>query len=384
MAAPRPIIPPSYEASRSAFCAGLARVQARWPKARLQSHPIGPPEEDLTFDWIEAEALERRDRFLGLSAGEHGVEGYVGSAVTQLFLQEVLPALEPRDTTLLLIHAINPWGMKHRRRTNMHNVDLNRNFLAAAESFVAPFNDDYVRLAPLLNPEYPIRNLTATLTRFWVRLLITSARLGPKRLQGSMLIGQYRFQEGLYYGGRAHQAETARVMKLFRQALQDHRRVLHLDIHTGYGPRDEMTIVNSCLEERASAERGQDLGYPRVVKATADEFYSIRGDMIDYLYDLRKSEFPDRRLYAAAFEFGTYGESTLATIRALRAMVLENQLFRLGASTAKSREWVLREFRELYLPGAPEWLEKALADTRRALWGILGAEGYITARPAAA
>ncbi|KAL7540301.1 hypothetical protein ACHAXR_010016 [Thalassiosira sp. AJA248-18] len=75
------------------------------------------------------------------SSGTHGVEGYIGSAVQIRFLHELFLANEEqlgsktassgdRVRRVLLIHAINPFGMRHHRRANENNVDLNRNVLS--------------------------------------------------------------------------------------------------------------------------------------------------------------------------------------------------------------------------------------------------------------
>ena len=77
-------------------------------------------------------------------SGTHGIEGYLGSAIQLRFLHELFLQNEnqlrtnnvrapPTKNTpvkkVLLIHAINPYGMRHHRRTNENNVDLNRNVL---------------------------------------------------------------------------------------------------------------------------------------------------------------------------------------------------------------------------------------------------------------
>ena len=58
------------------------------------------------------------------------------------------------DWSLLMIHALNPFGMAHLRRVNEDNVDLNRNFLLAGEQFRGS-PQRYRDLDPLLNPPTP-------------------------------------------------------------------------------------------------------------------------------------------------------------------------------------------------------------------------------------
>jgi hypothetical protein len=56
----------------------------------------------------------------------------------------------------------------------------------------------------------------------------------------------------------------------------------------------------------ASEEVVGRFGYPLVAAATAQEFYAIQGDMIDYLYAFLREELPGKRFYATTFEFGTF------------------------------------------------------------------------------
>jgi hypothetical protein len=114
-----------------------------------------------------------------------------------------------------------------------------------------------------------------------------------------------------------------------------------------------------------------------VQKIDADEFYAISGDMGVYFYRLRDAEFPDRKLLASGFEFGTFGDSLFALIRSLRITILENQLRQYGARSEAIANAVRKEYGELFYPTEPRWREKALADSRQALEGILRAYGLI-------
>jgi hypothetical protein len=117
--------------------------------------------------------------------------------------------------------------------------------------------------------------------------------------------------------------------------------------------------------------------YPLVQKINADEFYPINGDMNDYFYLLRDTEFPDKKLFAGGFEFGTFGESLMALIRSLRITILENQLRHHGAKNETIAENIRKEYQELFFPAEERWREKALADGRQALKGILNAINLI-------
>ena len=115
------------------------------------------------------------------TSGTHGVERYLGSAVQICILHELLlrdnideiaaaadddvvspspqsssSSSSERVLRVLLIHSVNPYGMRHHRRTNENNVDLNHNVLDR-ETWIEmrrrdPNKYHYVDMDALLNP----------------------------------------------------------------------------------------------------------------------------------------------------------------------------------------------------------------------------------------
>ncbi len=356
-------VPESYDQSRSRFRSRLETLRLRWPDARLTGLSL-PSAPHLTTDILIAGPTAAKDRLIVLSTGEHGIEGYLGSAVLELFLEEYARRLDPQKNGLLLIHAINPWGMEHWQRNNAANVDLNRNFLGGDFSGLKDFNPDYPALSPFLNPQKSLHNLTRSHLCFIASTVKNFAAFGPRRIREATLMGQYRFPGGIYFGGADFQPETASMMKTYREAFAGYREILHLDIHTGYGPRHEMTLVTSPQEKTPADQISARFGGHRVAATNPDEFYSIQGDMIDWEYGLMQNEFPNVNFFGATCEFGTFGDSLLQAARSLRITILNNQVNRYGADS-RSAAWVEREYRELYLPSEPAWLEKAFSNARR-------------------
>jgi len=370
-------IPESYEHSRQRFLGNLAAVRGRWPVARLDKH-ILPDAADLSIDWFLADALQNKQRLFILTTGEHGIEGYVGSAMMQLFIEEFLPRFEPQNTGILLVHAINPWGMKNHRCANHMNVDLNRNFITDFSSLEA-FNPDFLLLEDFFNPKGSVQNWFSIKLKFFLRIPGLIRRYGVRRIREAALMGQYVLPEGILFGGTSAQEETRTMMELYETHIRDYEQILHLDMHTGYGPRDQMTLVNSAREGMNANETVKKYGVPRVAGINPEEFYTIHGDMTDYLYDLVAQKFPGKSLYSATFEFGTYGDSLLAGIRSLLITILENQLACHGGG-ARTQIQIRREYDELYCPSKLSWFEKALDDARQAFEGILGVEDYVSKR----
>ncbi len=369
------LFPETYEASRARFRDNLAIVQTNWPQAQLSQHRL-PGEDDLTIDWIYSDAQEKNEKVFILTIGEHGIEGFVGAAMQQRFIDCYLPRFDPKTTGLLLVHAINPWGMKYHCRVNANNVDLNRNFIYEGV-FDPAYNPAYDTVTGTINPRREIQSLGVSNLIFNAELLWHLSTIGVTGFHNASLPGQYRDPQGLYYGGSDYQEETRAIIQLFRQTLGAYDQILHLDMHTGYGPRYQMSLVNSALETGTSQEFVEKFNYPVVVAANPDEFYAIRGDLVDYVYALWQQEFPEKCLFASAFEFGTLGNQYFGKVHCPVEMVHENRLRCHGAASDRIRTKVELDFEELFNPSALDWKEKAVADADRAFEGILRAEGYL-------
>jgi len=368
------LFPASYEASRRRFRKEADGLRAKWTSSNLETHALRDFPA-LSLDWLWAEPPVKENLLL-VSTAQHGIEGYVGSAMLKVFMDEFAPRIKSETTALLLLHAINPWGMQHRLRVNANHVDLNRNFILDG-NYSPEINPDYDLLETFLNPKRPVRTLNAEAIPFLARVLQNMIHPGRARVQAASLLGQHRHPGGMYFGGVELQEETTVVMDLFRAALARYQNVFHVDIHTGYGPRDQMSVIVPPLDPNPSSALIRKFQYPLVQKIDADEFYAISGDMGEYVYRLRDAEFPGKNVFACGFEFGTFGDSLPALIRSLRITVLENQLRHHGAVSPEAERQIRAEYEELFLPTEQGWREKAVADCRQAFEGILVAYALV-------
>ena len=369
------LFPESFESSRRRFRENLEVIKKYWPEASLEKQ-MTDVNEQLSIDWISAPSPQK-EKLVFFTAGEHGIEAYTGSAMQQIFIEEYLPRLNPQTTGLLFVHSINPWGMKFKRRVNANNIDLNRTFVYDPAELDPKANPLYASYKKFLNPEGEIKRPPFGKLGFYLKLLGKILSGGQAKLTEAMLSGQYYFPQGLYYGGQTMQEETLLLQKLYRENFSQYQEVLHLDMHTGYGPSDQMSIVNSILEEGESTSFSKLFDYPLVVKTNPDEFYSMTGDMIDYVYTLMEKEFPGKHFYSTTFEFGTLGNSAADHIESMRRMIQENRLYWYGTNDPALENKIKEEFIELYFPTSTAWKEKAVQDARQAFEGILKTRGYI-------
>ena len=305
--------PSDYFAARDAF-----RVHAA--DAEQSTHHIAAPGPN-------GEVLSIDSAYLGnpaphqlavITSGIHGVEGYAGSALQQLWLAEFASEL-PADTGVLLVHALNPYGFAHNRRANEHNVDLNRNALAA---FPGPANPAYRSLNTWLNPPSPAPRLDDFVWHA-LPLLIRHERAA---LAQAIAAGQYEFPQGLFYGGREREPSLAIFAGLLAAPrFAGVQRVVHLDLHTGLGRYGQYQLL---LEEPPATREFEHLtrGFgAQAVKsdhASDATHYSAHG----ILPTLTHHAFPNAFTLAATVEFGTLGPATL--LRILRA---ENRVHHHGA-----------------------------------------------------
>jgi hypothetical protein len=287
-------------------------------------------------------------RVLLHTSGLHGVEGFAGSAV-QLAALERAPAV-PAGGAIVLVHALNPYGMAWLRRANENNVDLNRNFLAPGERWEgAPAL--YSRLDSLLNPGTPPGP-----DRFRWRLAAAALRHGPRALKQAIAEGQHEFPRGLFFGGRALEAGPRSYLDFARRGLACTEYLLAIDMHTGLGPRGGETLV---LEAGAGttpvAELARALGRRLVDPAAGRSAYRIRGGMGGALL----AALPGARADFVLQEIGT-----CPVYAALAALREENRCHHHGGRlTAPAKQALLEVFR----PSSPKWRRQAVEKGSRLL-----------------
>lgn len=364
------LFPPSYEESRARFLRDVELVRAKWASSRIERHPL-KDFPDLSIDWLWAEP-QHKDTLIIVSTGEHGIEGYVGSAMLKIFMDEFAPRIDVQRTGLLLVHAINPWGMKYNRKVNENGVDLNRNFSSDAV-FDPASNPYFLKMRSWMAPEYPVRSFAIETASFAGRVFYGLLREGVPTLTYAAVLGQYAAPQAMFYGGTQYEEQSLVMMDLFRQALDEYQNVLLLDMHSGYGPRYLMSITVVPAEPLNSAQLSAKFNYPLVLRGDHTEFYATHGDMTNYVYQLKNDKYPEKHVFACAFEFGTYGESLLQRLRSLRTMIFESQLYWHGAKDKRTEDKIRHEFSELYFPAEQKWREKAISDCRLAFEGILAA-----------
>ena len=334
-----------------------------------------PMDDGLSIDNYYLPSLGEQKNLIVLTTGVHGIEGYIGSVMMDVFFGEIWPGLDRQNTGVLVVANVNPYGMQNYRRYNENNVDLNRNFILDWENFDLASNQDYPKVDTFLGPEGKMGNALWHELGFWLRLAYTAITQGADTVSDALLTGQYQYPQGVYYGGTEDQVSTTYLKGVFDRCLDSaYANIVHIDIHSGYGPRYDMVIFNSVFETRTEAESRAAFGYDFVIAHDSEAFYATTGDTTDYFYRLAQQKQTDTELFSTCFEFGTIGDSFLDSIISLKYTVDENQNHWYPTDNATTAQVVREHYLELFYPTETQWRTEAVKDFIAAAQGVLNAK----------
>ena len=343
---------PSYRVSRERFLEKLHRLSTRLP-VRVDSRsiaPRGPEGETLALDFAIVGA-RRPKHALVLSSGTHGVEGYTGSALQHWTLDALLPRLDlAADTAIVLQHANNPYGFAWHRRVNEDNVDPNRNFRDAFDPNQC--SPDYEALYDCLNPADLEPDSEA---RRWAEIQAYIDREGLRRFQQVAVEGQYKFPQGIQFGGHRRSAGTQHLIDLTREHLGSAQTVIWIDFHTGLGESGACELICGAPLDSPAYAFAQEIWAGEVRSSQAGESISTP---LNGLLDLGlQAVLPAGARFAFAFpEYGTWPPE-----RVIRAMRADNWLHHHGDLGDATGRAIKAEMLEAFRPASREWMRTVAA-----------------------
>ena len=364
----------TYEETRQGLAALVANLRAQGVTVEEESHAIDET-EGLYIDSFYLPSTGDRTNLILLTTGVHGMEGYIGAAMLDVFFAEVYPALNTENTGILVVANVNPYGMKNYRRYNENNVDLNRNFILDWASHDLASNQEYPKVDTFLGPTGKIGNALWHEVGFYLSLGKTAITDGAGTISDALLTGQYQYPQGVYYGGTGDEASTLYLKDVFSRCLDSsYANIVHIDIHSGYGPRYNMVIFNSVYETMSEKESQAAFGYDHVIAYDSEAFYATTGDTTDFFYRLAKKKQAQAELYSTCFEFGTIGDAFFDTILSLKYTVDENRNHWYPTENPISAEIIRQNYLELFYPTETAWREKTIQDFLTATQGVLNAK----------
>ena len=328
--------------------------------------------DGLYIDSFYLPSTKEKTNLVVLTTGVHGMEGYIGATMLDVFFQEVYPTLDTANTGVLVVANVNPYGMKYFRRYNENNVDLNRNFILDWDNFDLSSNKEYPKVDTFLGPTGKIGNGLWHEVGFYLSLAKTAITEGADTVSDALLTGQYEYPQGVYYGGNGDEASTVYLKDVFSQCLDSaYENIVHIDIHSGYGPRYNMVIFNSVYETMNEKESQEAFGYDYVIAYDSESFYATTGDTTDFFYRLAEQKQAHAELYSTCFEFGTIGDEFFDTILSLKHTIDENRNHWYPTDNKLTEQIIHENYMELYYPTETAWREKTVADFKTATMGIL-------------
>ena len=351
--------PHDYATARSGF---LETVESAGGIVQSYVHTVrGPSGEELATDVALLGSPEAKN-VLVLVSGTHGVEGLAGSGLQVAQVRSGLRPPPNSDLAILLVHALNPFGVAFRRRVNEDSIDLNRNFATFPANRPNPAYDelhDLLTLPP------------GGLARVRRALAFASfvARRGKWALREAVTQGQYNHPTGLFFGGTKPSWSRTTWDRIL-SGLAGKHKVMVVDYHTGLGPRGSGQLISqwgspfgsgySDARSKVLADcfQGDAIINPEKSKAVST---GLAGDLLTYTLN------SGPQFCAVALEFGTY-----PMLRVLNAMINENWAYH---SRDPGAEPYRKQLVEVFSPNDASWkeavYERASAVTQAATRGLL-------------
>lgn len=310
----------------------------------------GPDDEPLYID-VAVLANGEIKKAVVVSSGTHGIEGYFGSAVQISLIENELSniSLAPGEG-IVMVHAVNPWGMAHKRRVNENNIDLNRNFTLSDSDYQgAP--EKYAAVGKTINP----KSAPGLLDSFYLRAVGDVLKFGFKGLKGAIAGGQYEFPQGLFFGGKAASQSKQILASALPPILGKADFVHHFDLHTASGPWK--TFVH-CVDYKKGSEEMSYLQNIYVNKMQGLDLDGVLYEISGALGPWLQSIMPAVKYHCMLEEFGTYSNLTV-----LKNMRFENRVLQYSKDK-KQRTAAADLMMETFCPADTEWRTSCVSQAK--------------------
>ena len=358
----------TYAEARHRF---LAAATARGLPISTHVHPQarGADGEELAID-VACMGSATAEAVLVLISGTHGAEGFCGSGAQTGMLHDerFIAAVAAAGIRVVLLHALNPYGFSHLRRTNEDNIDLNRNFRDF--STPPPVNAAYAEVHGFMVPTQWPPEIDAV-----ARLKDFITRRGLSALQAAVSGGQCEFPGGLFYGGVRPAWSNVVLRQLLRTEASRCRSLGWIDFHTGLGPRGhgEKILAGGNMADLARAKRWWGPDVTSFVDGSSTSA-PLTGVNFNAVYD----ECPQAEYAGIALEYGT-----LPMLEVLDALRGDQWLANTPEAPAATRATIKRRIRDAFYQDADDWkvavYDQALASTLAALKALSSAPMATTA-----
>lgn len=315
-----------------------------------------------------------------VNSGVHGLEGYFGSAAQNMFLDKIACNLSPKmlaKYTVVLIHAINGWGMQNRMREvldvqNGGLVDLNRNFgVDFNRPDTLPQNPKYELAHDLLLSRPDAKTKKEKIKQFRQEHLHDG-------VWDAISHGQYTHPYGLFYGGVAPMVENKMTIQIYDEIMHDAKSLTSIGLHTGLGRfnRRQGTVTGQLLVSHPAQHKNTQYFKQMFSDVVSDERAVngpvLLGDLVDCLEGRYSSD--NVPVYTADFEIGTGEFPIMSPI--YKRMDMGDARYDLIHHGCISPQ-TLRNLTESWYPSDARWRTAAMQHANRLFNSILEFHQYM-------
>ncbi len=317
--------------------------------------------EDLSIDIGCFGNVKNPKHLIIHSSGVHGVDGFHGSAIQIDLIHNEIPKLDLKDTCIMFIHCVNPYGMSWYRRWNENNVDLNRNFFyktkedeyknrGTPEVYKAwPFDD-------ILNPHCIYVNHGFTTLWCCILALLLVWQYGKKKVKQAIVQGQNEYPKGLFFGGTELENGPKQLLDWLHDnfSKKSYESLYHIDVHSGLGKWAEDILLCGVKDDTELIKTyGKDRIMNKFDKSNdSKEGYRLKGSIGQPIEKMLKA----KKTISFCQEFGTYDNLTV-----LQALRYENSMWNeFGERIGKKHEAKVGLLKTFYPRDDKDWKEKVL------------------------
>jgi hypothetical protein len=371
-----------YATSRAAFLDDAAQLDralrdAGHPGLSLDEAPIAHPRGGVTraIDSLHAPAAHARDKALILTTGVHGLEGPVGAAKARALLGGLLGRINFANTSLTIVHAVNPHGWAESRRENLDGDDLNRSESIARLKQSALLADGNAALRKVAREiELPGRASTllyaALQTLFRLGRGLLFGEYTRKDIVNAIGYGQSIDKTSFGYADPKHRPpEIVALNRVLAPVVETHDRVVHIDAHSGVTGavtwRERLlgrarytaglwTSTRQSPDDEALTRALLDKPGPLLTAiGDAAQTYIDEGDIPEKVQTMARK--PGARVVALTFEQATMRLDA----RGLVARLLAYQGLRNGWRSERDRLRAEAVLRDVFVPRDARWRRSA-------------------------
>jgi hypothetical protein len=339
----------NYGQARARFLAAAKAAGAEWTQ---YVHPQRAPDGSEIATDVARIGPASAKNILGIGSGTHGVEGYCGSGIQTALLSEGFGDTLPKDTALVFIHAINPWGFAWGRRVNEDNVDLNRNFVDHTKPH--PLNPGYEDIYEALNPP-ELTEEAINLGR--AKMKAYGDAHGAAALQHALAGGQYAYPEGVQFGGTSPVWSNKNLRHIIQTEMSKAEQIVYIDIHSGLGARGHGEVISTAPEASPTYQRMREWWGDIVHSTQAED--SVSSNVPGSITECFEQELKGRTVSPCGLEFGTVAMNLVAA-----ALVADNWLHRHGGLDNPMAPTIKRQIRDAFYVDADDWKDDVTRQTR--------------------